>query len=116
MALQYDDNKFQYAKKYSFDNMQNDLETIQTQNTFYVRQLIDIRDNGLPIIDPSLKKNDKVKSNYVNSLIGDSKESTTVDVVNNDNYELILNQNTMYITGTLACASLIIGSILLYRK
>jgi hypothetical protein len=113
MASTYDDNKFQYAKNnYSFENMQNDLETIQQKNAFYVRQLIDIRDNGLPTIPPSLKDK-KVRSN---SKIDKSSESTTVDIVNNDNYELILNQNTMYITGTLACASLIIGSILLYRK
>lgn len=120
MADTYDNAKFNYAKNnYSFDKMQTDLENSQKMNSFYVRQLVEIRDNGVPVIPQKLVNNaNKSMSNNVlfHKLDESKRESTTIDVLNNDNYELIMNQNTMYITGTLACASLIIGAILLSQK
>jgi hypothetical protein len=44
----------------------------------------------------------------------DSK--TTVDVSNDDTYDLIIQQNTMYILGSFACASLLIASIFIGKQ
>ena len=115
----YSDNKFNYAQtNYSFENMKKDLENSQNYNSFYVRQLISIRDNGLPTIPPDLKNitMSPTKNTGINVLNNSTSNSTTIDIVNDDNYELIMNQNTMYITGTIACASLIIGAIFLARN
>jgi len=120
MADTYDNAKFNYAKNnYSFDNMQTDLENSQKMNSFYVRQIVEIRDNGVPVIPEKLvsSANNPTSDDVLIRKFDESKsESSTIDVLNSDNYELIMNQNTMYITGTLACASLIIGAILLSRK
>jgi len=41
---------------------------------------------------------------------------TTLDKANDDIYELIIQQNTMYIFGSLACASLLIASIIIGKR
>jgi len=41
---------------------------------------------------------------------------TTLDIANDDTYDLIIQQNTMYIFGSLACASLLIASIFIGKS
>jgi hypothetical protein len=41
---------------------------------------------------------------------------TALDIANDDTYDLIIQQNTMYIFGSLACASLLIASIFIGKS
>ena len=119
--FKYTDSDFSYAtSNYSIDNMINDINNLETENEYMVRQLLYIRDNGLPTVPSQLRvSNSDLNTEEDDDLIGildKSKSNTkTIDIVNEDTYSLIINENTMYITGTLACASLIIGAILLAR-
>jgi len=51
----------------------------------------------------------------INPNIKDDNK-TTLDKANDDIYELIIQQNTMYIFGSLACASLLIVSIVIGKR
>ena len=79
-----------------------------------------IQTNGLPTVPANLKTaiaNNPNEEKYLKSILDKSSQnSTTREIANDDNYELIMYQNTMYITGTIACASLIIGAIILSRN
>jgi hypothetical protein len=41
---------------------------------------------------------------------------TTLDVANDDTYDLIIQQITMYIFGSLECSSLLIASIFIGKR
>jgi hypothetical protein len=104
-----------------FNEMINTLKENQVNNSYYIRVFQQIQKDGIPTFSPSLMTNkDKIneeETKYVNDMLNKNQtSSTTKDVVSEDNYELILYQNTMYIAGTIACASLIIGAVILSRN
>lgn len=104
-----------------FNEMINRLKDNQTTNSYYIRVFQQIQKDGIPTFSPDLTKNkDKINAEedkYLNELFNKNKSiSTTKEVAGEDNYELILYQNTMYIAGTIACASLIIGAVILSRN
>lgn len=104
-----------------FNEMINTLKDNQVKNSYYIRVFQQIQNDGMPTFSPSLTKNkEKInaeETNYLNNMFNKNQtSSTTKDVVSEDNYELILYQNTMYIAGTIACASLIIGAVILSRN
>jgi hypothetical protein len=104
-----------------FDDMIKTLTYNQSINSYYIRVFQEIQKDGIPTLSPYLKDNkDNINSQedkYLKEMMDKNKISTTTkDVVSEDNYELILYQNTMYIAGTIACASLIIGAVILSRN
>ena len=104
-----------------FNEMITTLKDNQAKNSYYIRVFQQIQKDGIPTFSPSLTKNkDKINAEedkYLNELFNKNQTSSTIkDVVSEDNYELILYQNTMYIAGTIACASLIIGAVILSRN
>ena len=120
----YTDADFSYVTSdYPIELMMDDINRLETENEYIVRQLLYIRDNGLPSVPSQLNPsnndlnnlNQQEDDNLSKILDKSTSDIKTVDVVNEDTYTLIMNENTMYITGTLACASLIIGAILLAR-
>jgi hypothetical protein len=55
----------------------------------------------------------------INNVLDKSREgddNKTIDIANDDTYQLIIQQNTMYIFGSLACASLLIASIFIGKQ
>jgi hypothetical protein len=86
-------------------------------------------------VNPTIKPNSTIKPSYtpkahpkdiqpkqtydfmkvVNTYMQDDSK-TTLDIANNDTYDLIIQQNTMYIFGSLACASLLIASIFISKS
>ena len=104
-----------------FDEMITTLKDNQSKNSYYIRVFQQIQKDGIPTFPPKLMQNkDKINAEedkYLNEMFNKSQtSSSTKDVVGEDNYELILYQNTMYIAGTIACASLIIGAVILSRN
>jgi hypothetical protein len=106
----------------SYSDMNSDMNKFQIINTNYATQLDNIINNqplNLPIV-PTINPSENYSQNYDflaavdTSLKDDSK--TTLDVSNDDTYDLIIQQNTMYILGSLACASLLIASIFIGKR
>lgn len=108
----------------SFKILYSDLDKNQQTISYYISVMEDIKKNGLPTIPPELRSitstvtpNPMKEDTYLKSILDNSSaNSTTKDVVSNDNYELIMYENAMYIAGTIACSSLIIGAIILSRN
>ena len=74
--------------------------------------------NGDQGVVYSFDSNGNIIPNTIDSTgkIVSGKNSTTRDVIKNDLDTLIVQQNTIYITGTVACATLLIAAIIIGSK
>jgi hypothetical protein len=74
--------------------------------------------NGTTGVVYSFDSNGNIIPNTMDSTgkIVAGKNSTTRDVIKNDLDTLIVQQNTVYITGTIACATLLIAAIMIGSK
>jgi hypothetical protein len=92
------------------------LLSYSTVNQEYITEINGIIQSGIPNTpDPNTYyKYDTEK--LINSVIEDTTLRNTLDVANDDMQNLLLHQNTMYITGTIACATLIISAIFFARN
>ena len=98
------------------------LNNITNLNSLYAKELDNIINNGttnLPdqfasTLPPPPPENYNFMNAINKSAEHDSK--TTLDISNDDNYNLIIQQNTMYILGSIACASLLIASLIVGKK
>jgi hypothetical protein len=109
----------------TFDNNQKDYNQMMSdlnQNTYLLSQYASELDDIIQ--DPNATNyppfpTQRVLSNEYKKALDKSKESddkTSLDVSNDDTYNLIIQQNTMYIFGSLACASLLIASIFIGKQ
>jgi hypothetical protein len=122
-----------------YNNMNKHINNIQDMNSLYLNEINNILNNTIPnfanIIPnkPSVRPNAQsigqnvpsVTPNKINhkydfmKAVDKSSEYddlNTLDISNEDTYNLIIQQNTMYILGSLACASLLIASIFIGRR
>jgi len=124
----------------NYNNMNKNINDIQDINSLYLNEINNILNNTIPNFSnilstipsvapnapslapnaPSLTPNSKTKHKYdFMKAVDKSSEDddmNTIDISNEDTYNLIIQQNTMYILGSLACASLLIASIFIGRR
>ena len=99
------------------------VNNITNLNSLYARELDNIIKNNTTDL-PDLPEFDKSPSespenyNFMNAInkSAEHDSKTTLDISNDDNYNLIIQQNTMYILGSIACASLLIASLIIGKK
>ena len=98
---------------------QNDLsQNITNYNNTRSRVYTPEISNGTTGVVYSFDSNGNIIPNTMDSTgkIVAGKNSTTRDVIKNDLDTLIVQQNTVYITGTIACATLLIAAIMIGSK
>jgi hypothetical protein len=113
----------------NYDNMNKLINHIQDTNSLYLNEINNILNNTIPnfsnivpnapITEPSSRPNKiNQKYDFMKAVDKSSEDdyNNTVDISNEDTYNLIIQQNTMYILGSLACASLLIASIFIGRR
>jgi len=97
------------------------IKELQSKNSLYLKETNNILNKNIPnfekisvpISDTNAKDYDFKKA--VNKASQDDN-TKTLDKANEDTYDLIIQQNTMYILGSLACTSLLIASIFIGRR
>ena len=97
------------------DLSQNITNYNNTRNTYYNTDNIKYGTTGVVY---SFDSNSNIIPNTIDSTgkITSGQNSTTRDVIKNDLDTLIVQQNTVYITGTVACATLLIAAIMIGSK
>jgi len=95
------------------------VNNITNSNSLYARELDNIIKNGTIVLPDLPSDFDKYTNyNFMNAInkSAEHDSKTTLDISNDDNYNLIIQQNTMYILGSIACASLLIASLIIGKK
>lgn len=104
-------------------NKQNNLvQTINTNNSKIRQTYLDISNNISSYTDTAtiLNANNDIyhysDKQDPNIIIGYNAPKDIKDAINNDINELKLYQNSIYITGVIACATLLITAIFISKK
>jgi len=109
----------------TYDVMLEQLNALFKKNTVLSTETDNVIKQKNPIQLPTLPDDipnampSKMPNYNFMRVINKSEEDdniTTIDVSNDDTYNLIIQQNTMYIVGSLACASLLIASIFISKQ
>lgn len=109
----------------SYSQMTYILNNLFQSNTLYAKETDNvINQTNLPVMPqiptgiPTAFPNSKQIYNFMQAINKSAKDDsiTTIDVSNDDTYDLIIQQNTMYILGSFACASLLIASIFIGKQ
>ena len=108
--------------KANYNEMIRVLNEFQKKNNLFLKETNNI--DQLPDFStlvktmPTGSPNPNNKYDFMNAINLSSQDDVkkTIDVANEDTYELIIQQNTMYILGSLACASLLIASIFIGKR
>jgi len=94
-------------------------QTIDLSNHLYdyykLQKIQTERQNNNDKINPNVKNGITYKIDVTGNIVP-INDNPTMDVIQDDLNQIILQQNTLYITGTLACATLIIAAIVIGRK
>ena len=106
-----------------YNQMTSTLNQMFQLNNLYAKETDNIIKGNIPVIPeiptgiPTGKPTDQ-KYNFMQAINKSAKDDsiTTIDVSNDDTYDLIIQQNTMYILGSFACASLLIASIFIGKQ
>lgn len=107
-----------------YNQMISNLNRMFQFNNLYAKETDNVIKNRIPSIPPvpsgvpTAFPNNQQNYNFMQAINKSAKDDsiTTVDVSNEDTYDLIIQQNTMYILGSFACASLLIASIFIGKQ
>ena len=107
----------------SYDQMVSILNMYYKDNNKFVKGIDDILNNRTPNFSKMVptkfpSPNPNLKYDFMKAVnkSTDKDDLTTLDISNEDTYDLIIQQNTMYIMSSLACASLLIASIFIGKR
>ena len=115
-APKYNDNGLLNSITKNYDELLHDLQSYSNTNQEYVSEITGIIHTGIPNTpDPNTYYKYGTEK-LIHSVIEDTTLRNTLDVANDDIQQILLHQNTMYITGTIACATLIISAIFFARN
>ena len=93
------------------------LKNIYSENNDYVAEISAvIQTNSIPNAPTTKYRQNIVDAVLKIPYLKKNILETTVDVANDDIQQLLFQQNTMYITGTLSCATLLIYAIYFARE
>ena len=95
------------------------VNSITNLNSLYARELDNIIKNGITELPKLPSEFTEYKNyNFMNAINKSTEDDskTTLDISNDDSYNLIIQQNTMYILGSIACASLLIASLIIGKN
>jgi hypothetical protein len=106
----------------SINDQKNLAQTIKNNNTKISQNYIDISNNigAYNTTAGILTKNNNIyhysDQQDPNTIIGYNAPKDIKTAINNDINELKLYQNSIYITGVIACATLLLAAILVSKK
>jgi hypothetical protein len=106
----------------NINDQKNLVQTIATNNSNISKNYIDISNNigAYNTTAGILKANNNVyhysDQQDPNTIIGYNAPKDIKTAINNDINELKLYQNSIYITGVIACATLLLAAILVSKK
>jgi hypothetical protein len=106
----------------NINNQKNLVKSIETNNSNISKNYIDISNNigAYNTTAGILTANNNVyhysDQQDPNTIIGYNAPKDITTAINNDINELKLYQNSIYITGVIACATLLLAAILVSKK
>ena len=104
-----------YINKYLVQNIQAN-QTKQYQNYIDISNNIGSYDDTVDILERNNIKYHYNDEQDPNTIIGYNEPKDISYAINNDINELKLYQNSIYITGVIACATLLISAIMISKK
>jgi hypothetical protein len=104
-----------YINKYLGQNIQAN-QTKQYQNYIDISNNIGSYDDTVDILERNNIKYHYNDEQDPNTIIGYNEPKDISYAINNDINELKLYQNSIYITGVIACATLLISAIMISKK
>jgi hypothetical protein len=108
-------NLLQIVQRKTIAQLLHDLQTNSDRINSYVTELNTIIANGTIPNAPDNIYTPLPNKPIAYTSINQKRLETTTDVANDDTNQLLFHQNTMYIMGTITCATLIISAIFFAR-